>query len=137
MGKLMVFALVLLFCLALILNVGAEAASVAMQVTVLDQASLFDAADLRYFSELQGMPARGDVQLFLITSNCFLSEGEVAALCGADQGADVAALLIKPSGSSYYYEMFLFNRADKMLTWAESDAILYDAQVYNNIQSGL
>ena len=136
MEKLIVLALVLLFCLALMLNVGAEAASGAMRITVLDQASLFDAEDLQYFADLQGTPVRGDVQLLLITSNYALSEGEVAALCGADRGAAVAALLIKPSGNSYYYEMFLFNRADKMLTRAESDAILDNDQVYRNIKGG-
>lgn len=136
MKKTLFFCFAMLLCIALLLPLAAETATVPMEIAVQDKADLLTPEEERVVAGLQGRSPR-DVKLFLITATRQLTEREVAALCGADQGVNAAVLVVDRNTSGvYYYEMFLFNRADKMMTYSESDAILDDPQVYRDLKNG-
>ena len=136
MKKTLFFCFAMLLCIVLILPLAAEAAVVPMEITVQDKADLLTLEEEQAIADLQGRSPR-DVRLFLVTATRQLTEREVAALCGADQGEHAAVLVIDRNASGvYYYEMFLFNRADKMMTISESNAILDDPQVYGDLKNG-
>ena len=95
MKKTLFFCFAMLLCIVLILPLAAEAAVVPMEITVQDKADLLTLEEEQAIADLQGRSPR-DVRLFLVTATRQLTEREVAALCGADQGEHAAVLVFVP-----------------------------------------
>ena len=120
--------LLLLICLCLPLS-AAEEGSATLQV--YDNADFFtDEQEAR----LEQIPCTHDVAYFVVTSGSKMSDYQVANRCGIGSEPPAIVLVIDRTDDTYYYEMFVFNRADKMFFESESEAILDDPTLYNAIK---
>ena len=130
MKKLLVLCLSLLLALALFLPVCAA------KSTVYDRAGLLDEPEKVILTNTLAKTPAG-YAFFVVTATQQMTSDEVIALCEIDRDTDAVVLVIDSTGGGiYYYEMFTYNRANDLFSDSDVDAILDDADVYNNIKTG-
>ena len=100
--------LLLLACLCLPLS----AAEKSTTLQVYDTADFFTNEQE---ARLEQIPCAHDVAYFIVTSVSQMSDYQVVNRCGIGSELPAIVLVIDRTGDTYYYEMFVFNRADNML----------------------
>ena len=119
MKKLTFLLVFLMLSLCFVLPLAADEIP-ATALCVYDDADLFSAEEE---TRLRLVPCDGEVAYFIVTSDTAMSKQQVEKRCGI---MDLAAivLVIEPGEQTYYYEMFTFNDAYKMVS--DADAVLDD-----------
>ena len=129
MRKLIFLALIVLLLATFALPLYAHSA------VVYDDAGFLTDAEIAALSDACNCATDG-VQFYVVTASWQMTSRSVMRRCGIDENKDSVVLVIDKTGSSYYYEMFTYNRADEMFSDSEVDEILDDSAVYGNIKAG-
>ncbi|MBE6555419.1 MAG: hypothetical protein E7663_04200 [Ruminococcaceae bacterium] len=142
MKKIITLLLALLLLSSAALPVFAAESS---RVTVTEQAQLFsDDEGLALMILGEQLQAR-DIHYFVMTypadsSGDYPSDSYVFDICGIEPYAAAVGLVIREvrSGgkSTYYYDLYTYNDAEKMLSDADVDRILDDLSVFSAIKNG-
>lgn len=124
--------LILSLCLLALLTLPAFAAT----GRVLDDAELLaDNVEAELAREL-GTSAHG-ISYYVVTqrANSVISSMDVVRLCGIGNSEDAIVLVVRLSGSAYYYDMYIYNRPDDVFGQSDVNRVLDADEVYG-IKSG-
>ena len=75
-------------------------------------------------------------RVYFSDGNPTVSEYRMLNELGMSDTDDLALLLIEYVGGVYYYELFLYGEADRVINYETSDSILDDPSLYAAIKSG-
>lgn len=75
-------------------------------------------------------------RVYISSNSYYTPEGTVLSNLGVSSSDDLAVLLIEKYAGSYYYELFLYGDASKLIDYDESDLILDNSTIYSSIKSG-
>ncbi len=125
-----------LLCLLCLLSLTVLTVS-AGTARVLDDAELLtdgQASELK--RAMEATPHNVSYYVMTQRASYAPSSMDVAHLCGIGGSEDAIVLVVRLSGSTYYYDMYTYNGADDAFTDSDVDRVLDAGDVYGNLKSG-
>ncbi len=122
-----------IFCAAVLISLFVFSSSGASS-RVVDELGMFDDYELEELNDAISLTEQETgVRFYIVTSEKYYSNDEMAAFCGLDKYDDFCVLLIE---DDLTYTLYTYGKANRRVSDSEIDAILDDPAVYDNIKSG-